>query len=66
MSRRDLLRGGVVGAGLLALPRFGGGRSTDAGVPISMAMHLHGSFSETRGSWDGHLSEADANGVDVV
>ncbi len=33
---------------------------------VSMAMHLHASFSEGIGSMGGHLSQAVATGVDVV
>lgn len=31
-----------------------------------MAMHLHGSFSEGTGSWEGHFAQAALNHVDVI
>jgi hypothetical protein len=34
--------------------------------PVSMAMHIHGSFSEGRASMAAHLSEATKNNVDVI
>jgi hypothetical protein len=44
-------------------------RSADAPlglVTISNAMHVHASFSEMQGSWEGQLAEAARCGVDVV
>ena len=35
-------------------------------VPISMAMHVHSSFSEREGSMESQLAEAAANSVDVL
>ncbi|MQA85780.1 MAG: hypothetical protein GEV03_14455 [Streptosporangiales bacterium] len=40
--------------------------SASALDPITMAMHLHGSFSEGAGSMEAHLSEARRLGVDVL
>jgi hypothetical protein len=34
--------------------------------PVSMAMHIHGSFSEGIASMDAHLEQARRNGVDVI
>jgi hypothetical protein len=38
----------------------------DGTVPVSMAMHIHGSFSEQYGSMQGHLLQAQQNAVDVI
>ena len=35
-------------------------------LPISMAMHIHSSFSEQYGSMEGHLLQAQQNAVDVI
>ncbi len=40
--------------------------ATDGTLPISMAMHIHSSFSEQYGSMDGHLLQAQQNAVDVI
>lgn len=34
--------------------------------PISMAMHIHGSFSEGTASYEAHLQQARQHGVDVI
>lgn len=71
VSRRGLLAGGALAAGagaagIAVWPR--GPRPVDRGgaQAVSMAMHLHTSFSEQSGSMDGHLDQAQRNGVDVV
>lgn len=77
ISRRNVLRGGLllpVGAWLASrnLPLAGAPRRTIAAVNSSgetarlMAMHLHGSFSEGSGSWEGHFAQAALNRVDVI
>ena len=35
-------------------------------LPVSMAMHIHSSFSEQYGSMEGHLLQAQQNAVDVI
>ena len=40
--------------------------AADGTVPVSMAMHIHSSFSEQYGSMDGHLLQAQQNAVDVI
>jgi hypothetical protein len=35
-------------------------------LPVSMAMHIHSSFSEQYGSMEGHLLQAQRNAVDVI
>jgi len=70
-GRRDFLRGAL---GVAALGAVGGvapsvirpSRALAAAQPISMAMHIHASFSEGAGSMEGHLSQAVKSGIDVV
>ncbi len=70
LDRRDLLKlaaGGLVGVGTLGLPASGAAASTvGTGGPVTMAMHIHGSFSEGTASMDAHLDQAKRLGVDVV
>ena len=40
--------------------------ATDGSNPVSMAMHIHSSFSEQYGSMDSHLFQAQENAVDVI
>lgn len=48
-------------------PSLAGSPAPAAGtVPVSMAMHIHGSFSEGKASMAAHLSEATRNHVDVI
>ncbi len=71
LTRRDVLRGAV---GVAALGAAGGvapsvlrpGTARAAGVPISMAMHVHACFSEGIGSMESHLVQAEATGIDVL
>lgn len=72
ISRRSFLRG-VVGAG--AAGAFGAigwealqraAWSQEVPRPISMAMHVHSSFSEGTGSMNAQLAEARLTDVDVV
>ncbi|HET8659637.1 MAG TPA: hypothetical protein VFM55_11630 [Micromonosporaceae bacterium] len=76
LRRRALLGGaaatGVAGLGLglsrtgelpAALGLRGGGEGAE---PVTMAMHLHGPFSEGQASMAAHLAQAQRLGVDVV
>lgn len=74
VSRRTVLAGTVAGAAVAGLgvpsvsaatARGGAGRA--AGLrPVSMAMHIHGSFSEGPASYEAHLQQAREHGVDVI
>jgi hypothetical protein len=69
VSRRTLLRwtGGLLGAGSLGVPTgTTGAIAQHADGPVSMAMHIHGSFSEGMASMDAHLFQAERLGVDVI
>ncbi|MFI7600175.1 hypothetical protein [Actinoplanes sp. NPDC049681] len=66
VSRRTVLAAAATGAGLAAV---GGGPSLAAGPPlrpVSMAMHIHGPFSEGMASYEAHLQQARQHGVDLV
>jgi len=69
IERRSLLvgTGGLLGLGTLGAPQLTrsafGAASSD---PVSMAMHIHGSFSEGIASMDAHLDQARRLGVDVI
>ncbi len=69
LGRRRVLAiaGGAVGAGLLphsaAVDAAAGSASLRA---VSMAMHIHGSFSEGIASMHAHLAQARRLGVDVI
>jgi len=76
LSRRQFLtRSTLLAAGLVTLPGLDG--QGFAAVPptyrpltgyrdYAMAMHIHSSFSEGKGSMQAQLAEASANAVDVV
>ena len=71
LDRRRLLQlaaGGLLGVGTIGLPSAAvaaaGRRAADD--PVTMAMHLHGSFSEGTASMDAHLHQAQGLGVDVL
>ncbi|TDE10190.1 hypothetical protein E1269_12620 [Jiangella asiatica] len=78
VSRRTLLAttlGGAAAAGLglpaaRALPATASTGTPAGGAggmrPISMAMHIHGSFSEGTASYAAHLHQARLNDVDVI
>ncbi len=72
VSRRALLRGaagaGAVGAvGWLGWETLSKDATTEPTTrPISMAMHVHSSFSEGTSSMRGQLDEAARNNIDVV
>ena len=69
LSRRHVLKGaGLAVPAAVIGSQVAGGRPAVAGIPgaWSMAMHLHGSFSEGYGSMSGHLAQAKLHGVDVV
>ncbi|MFC0553379.1 twin-arginine translocation signal domain-containing protein [Planotetraspora thailandica] len=74
VSRRDLLKATAavtaLGAGRLALgPQPALAADITNGFvarPISMAMHIHASWSEGAGSMQGHLEQATRTGIDVM
>ncbi len=69
LKRRRVLTmaaGGLLGVGALGAPALAGTGRRSPGDPISMAMHLHGSFSEGTASMDAHLEQAERLGVDIV
>ncbi|MEV8508486.1 hypothetical protein AB0368_27190 [Actinoplanes sp. NPDC051475] len=66
VSRRTVLAAAATGAGLAAV---GGGPAFAADPPVkpvSMAMHIHGPFSEGAASYEAHLQQARQLGVDLV
>ncbi|MGI8434737.1 MAG: hypothetical protein ACR2LE_08390 [Nocardioidaceae bacterium] len=69
VDRRSLLQatGGAAGLGALGVPLSAAAASpADDDAPVSMAMHIHGSFSEGTASMEAHLDQAQRRGVDVV
>lgn len=71
LERRTLLKvaaGGLLGVGTMGLPTdsAAGAAQLSAGDPVTMAMHIHGSFSEGTASMDAHLQQAQRLGVDVI
>lgn len=71
LDRRKLLQltaGSLLGVGTLGLPALTASAATRpaTGDPVTMAMHIHGSFSEGTASMDAHLQQAQRLGVDVV
>lgn len=65
VSRRNVLKAGAgVAAGLLH--RRGASDAASGPRAVSMAMHLHSSYSEGSASMRWHLAQAAATGVDVV
>ncbi|PZS35007.1 MAG: hypothetical protein DLM59_03680 [Pseudonocardiales bacterium] len=75
VSRRRLLQAGLgAAAGGLLLPagltKLPAAVSTASGIDdttaVSMAMHVHTSFSEQSGSVEAHLAQAAQNSVDVM
>jgi hypothetical protein len=71
LSRRTLLRAAAVGG--LGVPLLSGCTATTrapvpapATDPVSVAMHLHSSFSEGTASMAAHLDQARRLGVDVL
>ena len=81
VDRRTLVLGGAAAAAGVAGLGFAIGRplmarpsgATSAGTPVpgtlspvSMAMHIHGSFSEGQASMAAHLAQAERLGVDVL
>lgn len=67
VSRRTLLSAlsGAAAIGAYANPVAGAGRAAPL-RPVSMAMHIHGPFSEGPGSFEAHLDQARRTGVDVI
>ncbi len=71
MTRRTLLaRSSAVAAGALAanlpIPLIRRAAAASERRPVSMAMHVHSSFSEGSASMATHLAQAASNGVDVI
>ncbi|SDM43468.1 CehA/McbA family metallohydrolase domain-containing protein [Allokutzneria albata] len=69
VGRRAVLLGAAAAIGTAGLPlstKAAPGPSSGALSPVTMAMHLHASFSEGVGSMAGHLDQATKLGVDVV
>ncbi|HET7475575.1 MAG TPA: hypothetical protein VFJ97_06065 [Dermatophilaceae bacterium] len=72
VSRRSVLQAALgVGGGVwthdFRRPDEALAEAAAAGLlPVSMAMHIHASFSEHDGSMDGQLQQAKANGVKVL
>jgi hypothetical protein len=72
ISRRNLLKSTAVvtalGAARLELAPQPASAATagDPARPVSMAMHIHASWSEGTGSMQGHLQQATATGIDVM
>jgi hypothetical protein len=74
MSRRSWLSAvlgmaatrGLVRPAAGAPPDQAAVRQADELRPVSMAMHIHGSFSEGIASYEAHLQQARQHGVDVI
>jgi len=72
LTRRGFIRAaGVAGAASWLLGKVGeevpaSASGLDGTQPVSMAMHVHSSFSEQSGSMDSHLYQALRNRVDVL
>jgi hypothetical protein len=69
LDRRTLLAaGGLAGIGTIGVPIGADADPFPKAVadPVSMAMHIHASFSEGIASMDAHLEQARRNGVDVI
>jgi predicted metal-dependent phosphoesterase TrpH len=71
LDRRRLLQlaaGSALGIGAVGVPLGLESRAYGAGGlrPVTMAMHIHSSFSESYGSMHSHLHQANKHGVDVI
>lgn len=66
LSRRTVLAAAVTGAGVAAVGGDPAVAAEETVKPISMAMHIHGPFSEGGASFDAHLHQARELGVDLV
>ncbi len=71
VDRRRLLQlavGSALGVGAVGLPVGNDPPAYAAGglSPVTMAMHIHSSFSEGYGSMHSHLHQANKHGVDVI
>jgi hypothetical protein len=69
LDRRSFLAaGGLLGVNTIGVPIGAEGFAFPkaASDPVSMAMHIHGSFSEGIASMDAHLEQARRHGVDVI
>jgi hypothetical protein len=65
LDRRTFLKGAGAGAAALLIG-FDTRRSAATPQPFGMAMHIHSSFSEGAGTMLAQLTQARANGVDVL
>lgn len=66
VSRRNVIKAGAALAATLAQRRAGPAEAASGPSPVSMAMHLHSSYSEGAASMRWHMAQAAAAGVDVV
>ena len=65
LTRRTFISAAAGGAAV-AVAGTGPAQAAPALRPISMAMHIHGPFSEGSASYAAHLYQAQQNGVDVI
>jgi len=70
LTRRRFLQStgslAAAAAVLGTVPRRSLATTIDGSLPVSMAMHIHSSFSEGSGSMAAHLLQAETNDVDVL
>ncbi|MEV4639932.1 hypothetical protein AB0J80_21550 [Actinoplanes sp. NPDC049548] len=66
VSRRTVLAAAATGAGLAAAGAGPASAADPPLKPVSMAMHIHGPFSEGGASYEAHLQQARQHGVDLV
>ena len=66
LSRRTVLAAAATGVGVAAVGRDLAVAADATVKPISMAMHIHGPFSEGGASFEAHLHQARDLGVDLV
>jgi hypothetical protein len=66
VSRRAVLAAAAAGAGAATVGVTPSAAADPPLKPISMAMHIHGPFSEGAASFEAHLHQARSLGVDLV
>ena len=66
LSRRTVLAAAATGVGVAAVGGDPAVAADETVKPISMAMHIHGPFSEGGASFGAHLHQARKLGVDLV
>src|SRR5215213_220589 len=66
LSRRTVLAAAMTGVGVAAVSGDPAVAAEQTVKPISMAMHIHGPFSEGGASFEAHLHQARELGVDLV